>query len=164
MPKRKNLNGLPHNITKSFFGTERYYNRGYMSDWLLNAAKQLHLAEASLDVMQASFSPKQLNIRPLILNAQDLKGIINKELRANGFDQDFIKEAAIDFQFPDPKIHNTRFYCSPYIVDIDGKRYESGRIMEEGLEPEFDAYNESNIYPTKSKTGVLSMIKKILGG
>jgi hypothetical protein len=163
MPKRKNLNGIPHNITKSFFGTERYYNGGYMGDWLLNAAKQLHLAEASLDVLQSSFSPKQLNIRPLILNAQELKEIIDKELTANGFDQDFIEEAVIDFQFPNFKVHNTRFYCSPYLIDINGKRYEGGRIMEEGLEPEFDPFEESNIYPTKSKTGVLSMIKKFLG-
>lgn len=131
MPKRKNLNGIPHNITKSFFGTERYYNGGYMGDWLLNTAKRLHLAEASLDVMQASFSPEQLNIRPLTLNAQELKEIILKELAANGFHKNFIKQAVIDFQFPDPKLHNTRFYCFPYLIDIDGKRYESGRIIEE---------------------------------
>jgi len=163
MPKRKNLNGIPHNITKSFFGTERYYNVGYMGDWLLNAAKQLHLAEASLDVMQASFSPEQLNIRPLTLNAQELREIINKELTANGFDHDFIKQAVIDFQFPDPETHDTSFYCSPYLIDTNGKRYEGGRIMEEGLEPEFDPFEVSNIYPTKSKTSVLSMIKKFLG-
>jgi hypothetical protein len=163
MPKRKNLNGIPHNITKSFFGTERYYNGGYMGDWLLNAAKQLHLAEASLDVLQASFSPKQLNIRPLIMNAQELKKIIDKELTANGFEQDFIKEAVIDFRFPNSKTHNTRFHCFPYLIDIDGKRYDGGRIMEEGLEPGFDPFEESNIYPTKSKTGVLSMIKNFLG-
>ena len=163
MSKRKNLNGIPHNITKSFFGTERYYNRGYMGDWLLNAAKQLHLAEASLDVLQSSFSPKQLNIRPLILNAQELKKIIDKELIANGFKQDFIKEAVIDFQFQNSRTHNTRFHCFPYLIDIDGKRYDGGRIMEEGLEPAFDPFEESNIYPTKSNTGVLSMIKKFLG-
>lgn len=160
MPNRKNLNGIPHNITKSFSGTERYYNRGYMRDWSLNAAKQLQLAEASLDVMQASFSPKQLNIRPLILNAQELKEILHKALTANGFDQNFIKEAVIDFQFPNLKSHNSSFYCFPYLIDIDGKRYEVDKIMEEGLEPGFDPFEESNIYPTKSKTDVLSMIKK----
>ncbi|AZI26446.1 hypothetical protein EA772_14280 [Pedobacter sp. G11] len=145
MPKRKNLKGIPHNITKSFFGTERYYKGGYMGDWLLNAAKHLHLAEVSLDVMKAIFSPEKLNIRPLILNAVELKEIIYKELTANGFHKDFIKEAVIDFQFPDPKINNTRFYCFPYLIDTDGNRYESGRIMEEGLEAEFDPFEESNI-------------------
>lgn len=158
MPKSKNLNGIPHNITKSFFGTERYYNGGYMGDWLLNAAKQLQLKEASLDVMQTSFEPKQLNIRPLLLNAQDLKGIIKKELETNGFAQDFIKAAFIKFQFPDTEIANTRFYCFPYLVDKNGKRYDGGRIMEEGLEPGFDPFDESNIYPTKSNTGNFSKI------
>jgi hypothetical protein len=163
MPNRKNLKGIPHNITKSFFGTERYYHRGYMGDWLLNAARQLHLEEASLDVLQATFSPKQLNLRPLTLNAQDLKGIIYKELAANGFDQDFITEVGIGFQFPDPEVNRHRFYCLPYFIDKDGKRYESGRIMEEGLEQEFDPFDESNLYPTKRKTGVLSTVKRILG-
>jgi hypothetical protein len=159
MPKRKNLNGIPHNITKSFFGTERYYNGGYMGDWLLNAAKRLHLTKASLDVLQVSFSPTQLNVHPLTLNAKDLKTIIGKELLANGFDTSFIKEAVIDFQFPDSKIYKTTFFCFPYLVDIDGKRYEAGRIIEEGLEPEFDPFDELNIHPTKESNGLLDKLK-----
>ena len=91
MPRRKNLNGIPHNITQSFFGTERYYSCGYMGDWLLNAARQLKLTKASLNVLQASFNPTELNIYPLTLNAKTLKEIIDKELLANGFDTDFIK-------------------------------------------------------------------------
>jgi len=146
MSKRKNLRGIPHNITRSFFGTERYYNCGYMGDWLLNAAKRLHLKKASLNVLQASFSPTQLNIRPLILNAQNLKLIIDKELSANGFELDFITEAVIDFQFPDPKIYKTTFYCFPYLIDKEGKRYESGQLIEKGLEVEFDPFDELNIY------------------
>ncbi len=163
MPKRKNLNGIPHNITKSFFGTERYYNGGYMCDWLLNAAKRLHLTKASLDIFQVSFDPTELNIRPLTLNAKDLKAIIDKELLANGFETTFIKEAVIDFQFPDPKIYRTTFYCFPYLVDIDGKRYESGRIIEEGLEPEFNPFDELNINPTKRNTNIIEKIRNLFG-
>lgn len=156
MPKRKNLNSIPHNITKSFFGTERYYNGGYMGDWLLNAAKQLRLTKASLDVLNVSFTPTQLNIRPLILNANDLKTIIDKELLANGFGTNFIKEAVINFQFPDPMIYRSTFYCFPYLIDKDGKRYEAGRIIEEGLEPEFDPFDELNIQPTKRSLDFLT--------
>jgi hypothetical protein len=163
MPKRKNLNGIPHNITKSFFGTERYYNGGYMGDWLLNAAKRLHLTKASLDVLKVSFDPIQLNIQPLTLNAKDLKAIIERELTANGFNTNFIKEAGIHFQFPDSKIYRTTFYCFPYLLDIDGKRYEAGRIIEEGLEPEFDPFDELNIYPTKRQTGFLDKFKNLFG-
>jgi hypothetical protein len=163
MPKRKNLNGIPHNITKSFFGTERYYNGGYMGDWLLNGAKRLQLTKASLDVLKVSFNPTQLNIHPLTLNAKDLKTIIHKELVANGFEANFIKEATIDFQFPDPKIYKTTFYCLPYLVDKDGKRYEAGRIIEEGLEPEFDPFDELNIYPTKIQSRFFDKFKNLFG-
>lgn len=80
MPRRKNLNGIPHNITQSFFGTERYYRCGYMGDWLLNAARKPNITKASLNVLQASFSPTELNIHPLTYNAKTLKTVIDKEV------------------------------------------------------------------------------------
>ena len=83
MPKRRNLNGIPHNITKSFFGTEYYYKGGYMADWLANAAKKLSLQKVSLNVLTGMFSPEPLNIRPLSINAARLKLIIDKELKEN---------------------------------------------------------------------------------
>ena len=112
---------MPHNIIQSFFGTERYYSQGYMGDWLLNAARRLNLRNASLNVLTATFTPQELNIRPLTLNAADLKEIIHKELRGNGFATDFIKEAHIDFEFPDPMLHRTTIYCFPYLIDKEGK-------------------------------------------
>ena len=144
MPKRKNLNGIPHNITQSFFGTQRYYERGYMGDWLLNAARQLNLLEASLDVLQGLFNPDELNIYPLTYHAKTLKSIIEKELLANGFDAGFISDAKIDFQFPDQELYRTTIYCFPYIIDRDGKRYESPRITADGYEPSFNPFQKIN--------------------
>jgi hypothetical protein len=161
MPKRKNLNGIPHNVTKSFFGTERYYSCGYMGDWLLNAARRLNLTKASLNILSATFSPMQLNIYPLIINAKTLKSIIDKELSANGFEPDFIQEAGIDFQFPDPRLYRTTIYCFPYLIDKEGRRYETGRILEEGLEPDFDPFDELNIHPVKNKVNVTNKIKNL---
>ena len=145
MGKRKSINGLPHNITKSFFGHERFYSCGLMSDWLLNAARQLNLSTASLNVLQVSFIPTTLNITPLTLNAKSLKEIIDKELLENGFDLNFIKEAHIDFQFPNPNLYATTIYCFPYLIDKDGKRYESRRLIAEALESKFDPFEELKI-------------------
>src|SRR5665213_958701 len=117
MARRDNLNGIAHNITRSFFGTERYYGRGYMGDWLLKSARRLNLKTASLNVMDAKFNPAELNLHPLTLNARTLKLIIDKELVNNGFGTDFIIEARIDFQFPDPNIYGTTIYCFPILVD-----------------------------------------------
>jgi len=145
MPKKRNLNGLPHNFTQSYFGSLRYYNGGYMGDWLLNAARQLNLQKATLDVLAASFNPPELNLYPLTFHASSLKQIIDSELLANGFETDFISEAHIDFQFPDASYYRRTIYCYPYMVDKEGRRYEAGRIIAEGLEPNFDAFNETNL-------------------
>jgi hypothetical protein len=161
MPKRRNLHGIPHNITQSFFGTERYYKCGYMGDWLLNAVRRLSLSKASLNVLTATFSPEELNLYPLTLHAKTLKEIIDKELLANGFTTDFITEAHIDFKFPDPEIFRTTIDCFPYLIDKEGRRYEAGRIIGEGLEPEFDPFAELNINPPDRKTTLLNKLKNL---
>jgi len=142
MQKRKNLNGIPHNLTKSFFGTERYYGSGYMGDWLLNAARKLQLREASLDVLTGIFHPESLNLRPLTLHAKTLRDILEKELSANGFTNDFITQAVINFQFPDSSLYKTTIYCFPLLIDKDGKRYETNRIIESAWEPPFDPFRK----------------------
>ena len=162
MPKRRNLNGLPHNITQSFFGTvgtERYYNCGYMADWLLNAARKLNLDKASLNILTATFEPVELNISPLIHNARSLKEIIDKELLANGFEKEFITEAHIDFQFLNLNIFRNGIYCFPYLIDKEGRRYKSGRIITESYEPEFDAFEKKNINPARPSVSLLNKLK-----
>jgi len=163
MPRRNNLNGIAHNITKSFFGSERYYSCGYMGDWLLKAARLLNLKTASLNVFDATFNPSELNLHPLTLNAKTLKQIIDKELINNGFDTDFIVEAKIEFEFPDPNICRTTIYCFPILTDKEGRQYKPGRIVEEGLEKDFDPFDELNIYPTKRSTSIIDKIKKLFG-
>ena len=133
-----------------------------MGDWLLNAARHLNLRKASLNILSATFSPVQLNIHPLVMNAKSLKEIIDKELMANGFEPDFIQEAGINFQFPDPNLYRTTIYCFPYLVDKEGKRYETVRILEEGLEPNFDPFEELNMLPArKASQKKMSIINKI---
>jgi hypothetical protein len=146
MPKRKNLNGLPHNLTKSLFGTERYYACGYMADWLLNVARQLHISKATIDILHAKIDPPAFNIHPLLINIKDLEGIIQKELSANGFPADFITEAKIRIQFLDPKIYRKTFYCYPTLTDKEGRKYEPGRIVESASEDVFDPFDPKHIF------------------
>jgi hypothetical protein len=147
MPKRKNLNVLPHNLTKSFFGTLRYYKLGYMGDWLSNAARQLNISEATIDVLNASIEPPELNLYPLIINIKDLRPIIEKVLVVNGFPVDFIVEAKIRTEFFNRQTYNSKIRCYPYLVDREGHKYGSGVIIEEVYEVYFDALDPKNIYP-----------------
>ena len=133
-----------------------------MGDWLLKAARRLNLKAASLNVLDATFYSPELNLYPLTLNAKTLKQIIYKELANNGFETDFIVEAKINFQFPDPNIYRTTIYCFSILIDREGREYKSGRIVEEGLEKDFDPFDELNIHPSKRKTSLFYKIKTSL--
>ncbi|OWP62229.1 hypothetical protein CDA63_15090 [Hymenobacter amundsenii] len=130
-----------------------------MADWLLNAARKLNLDKASLNILTATFEPVELNTSPLIHNARSLKEIIDKELLAIGFEKGFIAEAHIDFQFLNPNIFRKGIYCFPYLIDKEGRRYDSGRIIAESYEPEFDAFENRNINSAKFSATLLDKWK-----
>ena len=74
-----------------------------------------------------------------------------------------INHLKIDFEFPDPNIYRTTIYCFPILVDKEGREYKSGRIVEEGLEKDFDPFDELNIYPTKRGKSLIGKIKNLFG-
>lgn len=140
MPKRKNLNGLPHNLTRSFFGTNRYYKCGYVADWIINGARILNLKEATADILNINIDPPELNFAPTIAALIDLKKIIAKELSSNQFSPDFITEAKIRIEFLSHFTHSKTMYCYPILRDKQGHYYQPGRIIAEAYEDKFDPF------------------------
>lgn len=151
MPRRSTLNGIPNNLSRSFFSAERYYAGGYMGDWLLNCARRLNLTHASIDIMAGRLAPEELNIRPLSLNVIDLRLIIEKELLGNGFDPAFIVSAGMDLEFLNPMFYRATIYSYPFIIDKDGRKYGGKRIVESGYSLEFDPFDPERINSTKVK-------------
>lgn len=129
-----------------------------MTDWLSNASRQLNLTEATIDILNATIEPRELNLYPLQIHIKDLKSIINSELIGNRFPTDFIVEAKIKTEFI-----NRTIRCFPYIIDKDGHKYESEEIVEEALEENFDALAPENIYPKKQQLTFPKKIKFYLG-
>jgi hypothetical protein len=146
MPKRRIINGLPHNLTKSYFGTLRYYGKGYMADWLLNAAKILDVDHVTLDIMKLTINPKEMESLPLMYHLEDLNAIIHKELSRNGFDRDFIVSAKIEIRIPERNIYGRTIYCYPELVDKMGRRYVHGRITETAYEYAFNPFEERTLF------------------
>jgi hypothetical protein len=140
--KRRNINGLPHNLTKSYFGTLRYYGKGYMADWLLNAAMHLHVNSVTLDIINSAIDPEEMEKLPLMYHLKELKTIIEKELSQNGFDNDFIVNAKIKVEVPDNTVYGRTLYCYPELIDKEGRRYASGRIIETAYEEKFDPFEQ----------------------
>jgi len=110
-----------------------------MADWLLNAAKSLQVKTVTLDILNAGIDPGEMEKLPLRDHLPDLKIIIQKELKQNGFDENFIVEAKIKVTIPDINIYAKTLYCYPKLMDQDGREYTAGRIIETASE-EFDPF------------------------
>jgi hypothetical protein len=145
MPKRKNLNGLPHNLTKSYFGTLRYYGSGYMADWLLNGARNLRVDTVTLDILNSTIDPSEMEKLPLMYHLKDLKKILEKELKLSGFETNFIVDAKIKVEIPDSNIYSKTLYCYPKLIDIEGRHYETGRLVESAYEQNFDPFEQRTL-------------------
>lgn len=145
MAKRRNLNGLPHDLTKSYFGTLRYVGNGYMADWIWNAARNLRVDTVTLDILNGTIDPREMEKLPLLHHLNDLKNILDKELVQNGFQTDFIVRAKIRVEIPDRNIYPKILYCFPELMDKEGRLYNCGQIIEKSYEQLFDPFAQRTL-------------------
>jgi hypothetical protein len=118
----------------------RYYGNGYMADWLLNAARNLRVNTVMLDILDSTIDPREMEKLPLMNHLKDLKNILEKELKQNGFSADFIVDARIKVEIPDSNTHSRTLYCYPELTDIDGAHYQTKRIIETAYEQKFNPF------------------------
>jgi hypothetical protein len=147
----RKLNGLPHNIADSFFSTLKFYDKGYMADWLMNAAEQFKVTDVTLDVLNATVTPASMNIKPLRRTLPSLRYVIDSELTANGLSKDFITEAKMFVHFDDSSFKQRLFYCKTIVKDREGQQYESTHPYGP-TEPKFDASRSSSVILNRIKS------------
>jgi hypothetical protein len=138
MAKTKILNGLSYSLAHSYFSTLNYYEKGYMSDWIVNSAFEMNIDNVKIDILTKEIYPKELMIKPLLLNLDSLKHIIDKTLKSNDLPSDFIKEAIFKIKIT----KNRQIICSNYTVGINDRIYKSKDYIEQSYE-NFPAINIS---------------------
>lgn len=138
MAKTKTLNGLSYSLAHSYFSTINYYSKGYMSDWIVNSAFDIGIDNVQIDIINKEIFPKELMIRPLLINLDYLKHIIDKTLKSNGLPVDFIKEAKFDIKVT----KNRQIICSNFTIGENGRIYKSKDYFEQSYE-KFPAINPS---------------------
>lgn len=138
MAKTKTLNGLSYSLAHSYFSTINYYSKGYMSDWIVNSAFDIGIDNVQIDIINKEIFTKELMIRPLLINLDYLKHIIDKTLKSNGLPVDFIKEAKFDIKVT----KNRQIICSNFTIGENGRIYKSKDYFEQSYE-KFPAINPS---------------------
>jgi hypothetical protein len=140
MARRKLLNGLPNDLVDSFFSTLRYWEKGYMSDWIVNSSIDLKVKKVHIDILNKQFTPKELEIKPISYNVAGLESIINKVTKHAGFESDFIKQAVFDIEIYD----NRQLKCKATLIGENGEIFYSKDYIEKSYE-EFKVFNRSLI-------------------
>jgi len=164
MAKKKSLNGIPGNLALSYLSTLRYYDGGYMADWLNFIARDKNVKEIEIDIFTKKITPKETDIKPLKADLNKLREILNKDLSNNGFETDFITKAIMKFEVPidNVRIRNT-VYCYPFIEDKSGKIYKpKKRIIETAYEVDFNPIKKLEIKVDKAKKGIIDKFKNLL--
>jgi len=140
MARRKLLNGLPNDLVDSFFSTLRYWEKGYMSDWIVNSSIELKVKKVYIDILNKQIKPKELEIKPISHNVAGLESIINKVTKYAGFESDFIKQAVFDIEING----NRQLKCKATLFGENGEIFESKDYIEESYE-DFKVFNRSLI-------------------
>ena len=131
MPKTKNLRGIPGNLALSYLSTLGYYEDGYMSDWIIRMFNKLEIREIKIDILNEKIFPETATIKPLLSDLPKLKEILNKGLKNNNFDKEFIVKAELNFEQLDKKT----LKCLPILEDENGKLYFPKKaIIEQSYE------------------------------
>jgi hypothetical protein len=130
MAKTKTLNGLSYSLAHSYFSTINYYSKGYMSDWIVNSAFDLGINSVQIDILNKEIFPKELMIRPLLINLDYLKHIIDKTLKSNNLPLDFIKEAKFEITVTKDR----QIICSNFTIGENGRIYKSKDYIEQSYE------------------------------
>ncbi len=150
MAKTKTLNGLSYNLAQSYFSTLNYYSKGYMSDWIVNSAFEIGIDNVQIDILNKVISPKEHIIKPLLINLDNLKHIIEKTLKSNNLPLDFIKEAKFDIRVTSDR----QIICSNFTVGDNGRIYKSLDYIEQSYE-RFSSVNPITIQIFQVKANTL---------
>ena len=128
--KTKVLKGLSYNLAQSYFSTLCYYEKGYMSYWIVNSANDLGIDKIEIDILDNLISPDKLNIRPLLIYLDNLTQIIDKILESNELPKDFITEAKFKISINEKR----EVICENYVKGDNNKIFKTKDFIEQSYE------------------------------
>ncbi len=128
--KTKILNGLSYNLAQSYFSTLCYYEKGYMCDWIVNAAKNVGIDNIEIDILGNHIKPNELNIKPLITYLGNLRQIVFKTLESNEIPRDFIIEAKFKISINKKR----ELICQNFVKGKNDRIFKTKDYMEQSYE------------------------------
>ncbi|WP_405207186.1 hypothetical protein [Aquimarina sp. LLG6339-5] len=160
MPKINRLNGLPNTITQQFFSTTFYYSKGYMADWVFNAATEKNITELTINFMNSQVSPKELEIKPILSQLPRLKETVYKTLKSQNFESDFITKGFMKIKMG--KTGYRYLYCKTILTDKNGIEHIGKEYTESVYEDVFKVFRTKKEYSESIKDNFKTPNKSML--
>lgn len=122
MPRRKTLNGFPHNLAQLYF----YSPVGSdLADLLYHTARKHNITEVTLNVLTGQIEPIILQRAPFQLSLVRVRILLEKRLQDFGFTSDFITEVKFRIEVPADRL---LLFCWPSMQDFVGRSYKTKRM------------------------------------
>lgn len=116
-----------------------------MADWIWNSAMEKGISELTIDFLNDSVEPKELEIKPILAYLSDLRETIKKTLRNEKFDSDFIVSGKFEI-FISKKYESMKLLsCTATLIDKEGKSYIGKTYTEKAYEDKFKVFRENLI-------------------
>ena len=122
MTQTEVLNSLIHNLAKYYFSKENYHNKGYVYDWLINAATELNKSFIRIDILNKRIRPSKMEIEPLMIYLKRLEPVLDRILISNKMPDDYLKEAVFELTIDKYK---RKITCDGYVIDKYDRRHRS---------------------------------------
>ena len=119
-----------------------------MSDWILNAASEIGISELTIDLINETVKPKEMEIKPILAHLPSLRETIHITLKNENFESDFIKRGVFKMEFSEK--YNF-LNCTAILTDKDGKEYIGKTYTEYSYEDKFKVFEPNIIERIKSK-------------
>lgn len=133
-----------------------------MADWINYLARLNNVGIIEIDILNKTILPSHLENRALLVDLNKLQGILEHELNNIGFEMSFIQKAVMKFEVPINDSKARAVYCSPILVDVNGKIYKpKRRVVDIAYDDDFPKKEDSDEMQMV-KIGFLKRIKRAL--
>ena len=160
MPKINRLKGLPNTITQQFFSTTFYYSKGYMADWVFNAASEKNISILTIDFWNNTITPNELKIKPILTQLPRLKETVHKTLKSQNFESDFISKGFMTIKMG--KTGYRYLYCKTILIDKNGTEHMGKEYTESVYEDDFKVFRTKKQYSESIKDNFKTPNKSML--
>ncbi|MBG43789.1 MAG: hypothetical protein CL530_07450 [Aequorivita sp.] len=132
---------IANSIAPHYFGKQCYYKKGYMADWIWNAATEKGINELTIDILNYKIHPRELQLKPLVIFLPKLKETINKQLEREGFSPELIIDAKFHIKLFEVE---NRLRCTAILTDSDNNKYIGKEYTEYPYDNNFKIFKSSS--------------------